>query len=378
MSSTGKEHIAWIDFLRVLACFLVVLAHSCDPFVSQFDNNYPEFLSGALWGSFLRPCVPLFVMMTGVLMFPIKMEMSAFYKKRITRIVIPLVFWSIVLPLLYFLYFALGATTVSPAIVVEDHTWEATLPKLYTFIFNFNFDTTPLWYLYMLIGLYLVMPIINVWLIQASQKDIKLVLKIWIISMFVPFIQMVAPVLGYTGIFGNMGILGICDWNAFGTFYYFSGFLGYIVLAYYLVRYPLNWNMKKTLSVAIPVFLIGYAITAFGFILTQKYYPASYANLEIIWYFYGINVFLMTFAVFIIVQKIKIKNTTLLKKAAPLAFGIYLCHFIFVQISYDLLYNTLPVPAFLKIPAIACLAFAISYVLIWLMSKFSLTRKFIF
>ncbi|MDL2214766.1 acyltransferase family protein [Dysgonomonas sp. OttesenSCG-928-M03] len=377
MSKPEKGHIAWIDLLRVIACFLVVLAHCCDPFVAKFDDNYGEFLSGALWGSFVRPCVPLFVMMTGVLLFPIKMEMSAFYKKRIVRIVIPLIFWSIVLPILYFLYFYLGATTVNPAVSVDDHTLGATLAKFITFIFNFNYDTIPLWYLYMLIGLYLVMPIVNAWLLQASQKDVKLILKIWIATMFLPYVQMLAPVLGYTGNYGSMGILGVCDWNAFGTFYYLSGFIGYVILAYYLVKYPLNWSMKKTLSAAIPMFLIGYAITSLGFILTQKYFPASYANLEIIWYFYGINVFLMTLAVFMVVQKINIKNSTFLKKAAPLAFGIYLCHFFLVQVSYDLLYEVLNIPAFLKIPIIACLTFAMSYCLIWIMDKFEITRKVI-
>lgn len=35
LNSRGS-HIAWVDFLRILACFLVVLAHCCDPFVGKF------------------------------------------------------------------------------------------------------------------------------------------------------------------------------------------------------------------------------------------------------------------------------------------------------------------------------------------------------
>lgn len=35
--NAGGGHIAWVDFLRILACFLVVLAHCCDPFVGSFD-----------------------------------------------------------------------------------------------------------------------------------------------------------------------------------------------------------------------------------------------------------------------------------------------------------------------------------------------------
>ena len=36
-SFSRREHIGWVDLLRVLACFLVVFAHCCDPFVGQLD-----------------------------------------------------------------------------------------------------------------------------------------------------------------------------------------------------------------------------------------------------------------------------------------------------------------------------------------------------
>ena len=377
MNIVQKEHIAWVDILRLTACFLVIVSHSCDPFVGQFDNNHYEILTGAFIGSFVRPCVPLFVMISGVLLLPVNMDISTFYKKRAKRLIAPFVFWAMILPVLYYLYIHSGIEIISPNIVPEDHTLTATLIKLYTFLFNFSYDTTALWYVYMLIGLYLFMPIIGAWLKQASKRDIQWFLRIWIISMCLPYLQMLAPQLGYEGNYGNMGLLGVCDWNPYGMFYYFSGFLGYMVLAYYLTHYPFSWNWKKTLSIAIPLFAIGYAITSGGFILTQEYYPGSYANLEIIWYFSGINVFLMTFSVFIVMQKIKVKTSLFLKKTAALTFGIYLCHFIFVQLGYDLIYPRIPVPPFLKIVIIAVFTFAISLFIIWLMSLNKITRKVI-
>ena len=51
MEKTQRETIAWVDLLRIIACFLVILAHACDPFVGKFDDNPSEFLSGALFGS---------------------------------------------------------------------------------------------------------------------------------------------------------------------------------------------------------------------------------------------------------------------------------------------------------------------------------------
>lgn len=55
--------------------------------------------------------------------------------------------------------------------------------KIGTSVFNFNYDTTPLWYLYMLIGVYLFIPIIGVWLNTASAKDIRIFLAFWGVSL---------------------------------------------------------------------------------------------------------------------------------------------------------------------------------------------------
>lgn len=99
MEFQKRENIGWVDLLRIIACFLVVLSHCCDPFVGQFDNDRTSFLTGAFTGSFVRACVPLFVMMSGVLLFPVRLEMGVFYRKRIGRIVVPLIFWSVMLPL---------------------------------------------------------------------------------------------------------------------------------------------------------------------------------------------------------------------------------------------------------------------------------------
>lgn len=128
LNSRGS-HIAWVDFLRILACFLVVLAHCCDPFVGSFDGSF-NFKSAVFWGSLVRPCVPLFAMISGVLLFPVTLEMGAFYSRRLKRVVVPLIVWSLALPLLYFGYFAAGVQTASPNIVMDTYTWSATVGKL--------------------------------------------------------------------------------------------------------------------------------------------------------------------------------------------------------------------------------------------------------
>ena len=228
----------------------------------------------------------------------------------------------------------------------------------------------------MLIGLYLIMPILNAWLVQAQQKDIKTVLMVWGVSLFLPYVKMFAPMLGYQGNYGHMGLLGECDWNVYGTFYYLSGFVGYLILAYYLKKYPLNWNWSKTLLICVPLFVVGYLITSLGYVITNEYYPGNYAYLEIVWYFSGINVFMMTFPIFVIIQKLAPPSKPILSKIASLTFGVYLCHFTFTFLSYDI-YNTPALPYLVRIILSAITTFTIAITLVWVLSKFRLTEKLI-
>ncbi|MBR3855387.1 MAG: acyltransferase family protein [Bacteroidaceae bacterium] len=373
------KNIGWIDALRVAACFVVVFAHSCDPFVAQFDANREMFLTGVFMGSLTRPCVPIFVMMTAVLLLPVGQgtTIGAFYSKRIGRLVKPLIFWSLALPLLTYAYFVyVNPHTANMQLSVADYTSETLLGRLYTFIFNFNFDTTPLWYLYMLIGLYLIMPIISSWLAQASRKDIKTVLGVWVGTLFIPYLNMLAPLLGYKGNYGNMGLFGVCDWNIYGSFYYLSGFIGYIILAYYLKTYPPEWSRKKMVAISLPMFLAGYAITSLGYIKTNEYFPGNYAYLEILWYFCSVNVFMMTLPVFLLFQRLATKSRPWLTGMAKLTFGIYLCHFVFTFVGYDI-FDTPTLPYALRIVLAATLTFSISTTLVWAMSKSKITRIFI-
>lgn len=372
----ARERIGWVDLLRVTACFLVVFSHCCDPFVAVFDSDRATFLQGVLAGSFVRACVPLFVMMTAVVLLPVRTETGTFYRKRIGRILLGLVFWSLTLPVLYYLYMRYIGTA-SPAIDPALFTGQATLHKMWTFVFNFTYDTTPLWYLYMLVGLYLIMPILSAWLERASRRDLRMVLAVWGLTLLLPYVKMLAPLLGYTGNYGNMGLYGVCDWNEFGAFYYVSGFAGYLVLAFYLVKFPPAWSWRKTLGICIPAFLTGYLLTGLGYVTMQKYFPGNYAYLEIVWYFAGINVFLMTTPVFILVQKTATRSRAWLSRLAGATFGIYLCHFIFVQAAYDLVQRIPGIPALVRIFLMACGAFAVSYVVVRLMQRWRVTRRLV-
>jgi len=230
----------------------------------------------------------------------------------------------------------------------------------------------------MLFGLYLFLPILWPWLKSASKKNIELFLLFWIISLLLPLLQLLAPHYGYYGNYGNSGLLGVCDWNNYGTFYYFSGFMGYMVLAYYLKYYPFTWSTKKTFTIATLLFTIGYTITVVGYFMVHKVTPGNYKNLEVIWNFCGINVALMSVSIYLLFTKLKVKQKPWLTKIASLTFGIYLCHFIVVQLWYDYLYKaTSWLPAAVQIILISICTFLTCLAAMYLMAKNKFLQKII-
>ena len=99
LTNQKNQHIVWLDVVRLIAMFTVVCCHCTDPF-NFYSGTAPNIgeikLWGAIYGSVLRPCVPLFVMITGALLLPVRGDASTFYKKRITRVLYPFLIWSVI------------------------------------------------------------------------------------------------------------------------------------------------------------------------------------------------------------------------------------------------------------------------------------------
>lgn len=374
MKESERSHIGWIDLLRCMACFFVVASHCSDPFL--FTDNHSDFVGGWAIGSIVRCSVPLFVMMSGVLLLPTSLSLGNFYTKRVKRLAIPLVFWSVALPFLFYLYIHLAGGTSFPFIDSSTYTLEAACRKAFTFFLNFNYDTTPLWYLYMLIGLYFIIPILSTWIKHAPRVEVKNVLLIWGITLFLPYVELAAKELGFIGYPGNSQIFGMCDWNIFGTFYYISGFIGYLLLGYYWKAYPPQWNWKKTLCICIPAFVVGVVLTFLSLDLLLAYLPQQ---ISFAWHFAIAHVFLITFPIFIVVQKLNVTPSRVLTKVASATLGIYLCHFIFIHIGYDLFQYILPptTPAFIHILCNSITSFGVCYAIVTIMLRFKLTRKLV-
>ena len=229
--------------------------------------------------------------------------------------------------------------------------------------FQFNVYTVPMWYLYMLIGLYLYMPFFSFWVEQATVRQKKIFLMFWSFSLFLP----------YAYSFFSPNLLGVSAWNTFGTLYYFAGFNGYLLLGNYLFNDVKEWKWCKTIILSLPVFAIGYIATYIGFKTMTANPECSEQEMELFFLYCSPNVALMTLAFFLVIRKVRVKSKRMilmLENITKCGLGIYMIHYFIVGLGYAIA-DTLAIPVFLRIPVTAVIVFVICWVFVSACYKFA-------
>ena len=367
-NSISDNRIVWLDVIRCVAMIMVIGVHCIDPFyISPTMRAIPEYTHwAAIYGSLLRPSVPLFVMMTGLLLLPVKKQpLGKFYKKRIYRVLFPFLIWSVLYSMFPWVTGVLGL----PKEIIgdffcytqgqESQSLIDSLKDVAMIPFNFSHKENHMWYIYLLIGLYLYMPFFSAWIENADRKTKRAFILIWIISLFIPYLkEYVANCL-----FERSGyVFGTDTWNEFGLFYYFAGFNGYLLLGHY-VKKGNDWSLMKTFILCILMFAVGYYITYTGFSTTASNPNATETEMELFFTFCSPNVLLMTLATFLLLQKVVITNSTVIKVLANMTqcgFGIYMVHY-FVVGPFFLLIGPSSLPIPLQVPLMAICIFLCSW-----------------
>lgn len=368
-----SERIVWLDVVRIVAMLMVIGVHCIDPFyISPAMRDIPEYTQWAAnYGSFFRPSVPLFAMMTGLLLLPVKQTMTDFYKKRILRVLFPIIIWSVFYNLFPWFTGLLGL----PKEVIgdffcytqgsESQALEDALKDVAMIPFQFSFKENHMWYMYLLIGLYLYMPFFSAWIEKATNKEKRIYLGIWFVSLFLPYMNAyIAPLFGVNYLFGE------ATWNAYGLFYYFAGFNGYLMLGHFLKKGN-DWGIGKTISICVILFIIGYYITWTGFSSAAADSTSTEEEMELFFTFCSPNVAIMTAAVFLLLQKIRINNQVIVRflaRTTKYGFGIYIVHY-FIVGPFFLLIGPSSIPIPLQVPLMSICIFVVGWLFVACMYK---------
>lgn len=373
----NNRHIVWLDVVRFIAMFTVVCCHCTDPF-NFYPGTSPDIgeikLWGAIYGAMLRPCVPLFVMITGALLLPVRGDASVFYKKRIPRVLYPFLIWSVLYNLFPWITGLLG---LSPQVVLdifpyagEDvmrQSFSVAMEYILKIPFNFSILAVHMWYIYLLIGLYLYLPVFSAWVEKASERAKLTFLLAWGVTLILPYYY------EYVSVY----LWGTCSWNSFGMLYAFAGFNGYLLLGHYLRN--LDWSLSKTLAIGVPMFVVGYVVTFFGFRYMTALPEFTDEMLELFFTYCSLNVVMMTIPVFMLAKKVNVQSERMKRVLANLTvcgFGIYMVHYFLTGPSV-MLVRAVNIPIPLQIPVAAVIAFAVSWGVVWLIYRMGKNAKYI-
>lgn len=289
-------HINYITNLRVLATILVITLHLCADYVFNYKNKSFQWeLINAL-DSVTRICIGLFFMIIGAVLVRKNIDLKSFLKDRFTRILYPFIFWSAV----YILFvYCQGEKSL------ENIVWHSIYFGAY-----YHF-----WFVYILIGIYLLLPIISVFLLYGNKGSIQYFLVIWTIWLF-------ANMYMFQDILPNINLT------------YFSGYIGYVVLGYYY-----HYVIKKTANYRILLaIVVGYLITVVGTTVASS--KSDY--LETIFYQYlDANVALLTAGVFLLFKQFVTKTNNFVKLISQYSYGIYFIHplFIYAFIHFNIVFS---------------------------------------
>ena len=328
MVAKDEKREIWLDWLRVTACFLVMATHSCEPFYLGGEGSLILTKADAVWVSVLnvipRAAIALFIFTSSYLQFPLHYSSGEFFKRRAKRILVPFIFWSIVYALV----------------------WGEPVQNFKDLLLNFNYAAGHLWFVYMLIGVYLIMPLLSPWAEKVGKRELQIYLAIWLFTTLIPLIRQwvggPAPVIyGPSGIpnAAKYPLWGEASWNTYGTFYYLSGFIGYLLLGLYFRKFVGKLSWATTLGVAIPAFFIGFLICHKGFLnqvladsggVFPVEGPVGMAALwEGPWLNDTFGVAMMTLGWILVFRKIESGGRFYEKILLPVSkasYGMYLCH----------------------------------------------------
>lgn len=304
---TSKRYFG-IDLIRVVACFLVMQTHAGEIYYIE-DNgdlirNEKNIWPG-IFNSLARVCVPLFVMISGYLLLPMKTDYSTFLKKRFTRVSFPFIAFCI----FYDIYYYIRG-------VIDVKTMLINIPKIFI---NYGSELGHLWFMYMIMGVYLLIPIFSPWIKSAKKEHFYFYFVIWLISSFSCYIHLAFP-----------QIWGEVYWNNNTVVQGFIGDFGYAVLGAFI---KLHLKEKNLYILGIILYLIGSGFTMFGF-LYKREEATTCEEIEVTWKFDSINVVIATFGVFLLLRKVECKNEKVVKIFNDIAlksYGMYLIHIFFLQ-----------------------------------------------
>lgn len=360
-TAIANKRIIYVDCLRILSIIAVIALHYTAEILTTSNNfNTPSWWISNFFNSISRFAVPVFFMISGAMILRTEVHSyKAFFKKRIVPLLISLVSWS----LIYGLY--------NQYVILKSNMngFEFFLDFCYRLLTDRNY--VHLWFLYAIIAIYLTVPLLSKLIKACSEKDLRYYLILWfVISIGGRLLYDIVERLTGTGI--NIPLLNIP---------FFTGYLGYFILGYYLYHFNLPARMKNIMfNLGFLSFFIApvatYLVSVYRGVLDEMFYGN-----------YSITTFFMAVGMFIYFQskeealsaKVNHKVQILIGSVSKASFSVYLIHLLIeLMVSGRTAFEASVLEAILGLLTNISLILMISYVTVKILNLNKATTYILF
>lgn len=307
---------AAMDIIRIVAAFTVLSVHFFlhNGFYSQTVEGVPMYIM-VLMRTLFSVCVPLFMILTGYLMS--HKTLSRKYYSGISK------------TLIIFVLATLACMIFKTIHDNEPFTLKAFILGTLDFT-GANYS----WYIEMYIGLFLLIPFLNLAYNKLKNKRQKQVLVLTLV-----FLTIIPTVFN---IFNFDNPAWWSDPKTSDTFAKLipSWWMGIYPITYYFTGcYIREYGIKLKTSSTLVLFLL--AILIFGTFNFYRSYGTTFKS-GVYVYWYGFEPYVLSILLFVLLSRIKTDNMNekvkfVLWKVSDLALGIYLISYIFDMLVYPVL-----------------------------------------
>lgn len=299
----NENIIVWANWLRAIAILPVILVHSTGELVVSNNLSISWHFANIIIAS-SRICIPVFLMLTGSFLLSKQKDIKTkpFLQKRLTRVVYPAIFWGIAYAIYNIFTSHQAGISISAKFIADSLIHDIK-----------NGPSFQYWYIYMLIGVYLAIPLLNKWIKIINEKDILYFVGLWFI--------------GYCLDVFDLGFIN-------SIFDPFIGMIGFVVFGYYLFNKDLS--KYKNISVYSLIGCIGSCliVSAIAYFLNRNGGPLDQTA-------YGNTFpFVITAGIFMFIcfkySKVTSKPNKVINVLSKYSYAIYLNHMLILNILKQL------------------------------------------
>ena len=353
-----KEHrIIYFDYLRVFAVISVVILHVACEHWGTLDTRSTQWQTLNFYDSIVRWGVPVFLMISGALFLDRKPNIQLLYSKYIPRMALAYCVWS-----------AFYAVTAPWVARLTDSESLLSVPSIITGTIRGHFH---LWFIPMIIGIYLCLPLLQPITASKELRQYFLILSFLFAFVIPQFIHLIHDFIGdpfssvasaFNGFISNMNMQFVL------------GYSFYFVLGYELHHLELTRRHRKI------IYMLGFLGFASTILLdaivawrTQTPCQTYYGN-------FTVNVAFEAISVFLLFKYFSFSHHSLNRFFALLSqcsFGAYLVHIFFRDVLAGIGLDTLTFAPVISVPVKSALVVLLSFVLSFTLNKIPVLNRWI-